>query len=949
MIRRSLDICIALLVLAIVSPVLAIGAALIRRESPGPIFYRARRVGRDGRVFRLWKLRTMVAGADKGSALTGKEDPRITPIGRFLREWKIDEFPQLLNVLKGDMSLVGPRPETPRIVAQYTPGQWQVLSVRPGITGPSQIRWRDEESCFPEGVDTEEYYLREILPHKLQADLDYIRTRSLKTDVYYLWRTGIAVAKVSWSFAAHGAEMIFLLGHRRRLLLLLLDAVLTVASYLLATFLRFEGDVPRADWMLLQRALPVLVAIRVACFLLFGLYRGFWAYASIDDLLAIVKAVSAGSGLFVVSLIFLDLRRLSRTVLVMDWLILVLLIGGTRLSWRMLKTARGARRAGGRPVLIIGAGDAGETVARELRNNPRLKCRPIGFLDDDPAKRGARIHGIPVLGAIEDVGTVAQGRDVDEVIVAIPSADRGTIHRIFELCRGAGVTMKIVPGLGSVLDGTARLSELREIRMEDLLRREPARLEKDLIRAYLRGRRVLVTGAGGSIGSEICRQVAACEPSVLVLLDNGENALFEIDAELVHGFPKLHKAAALADIKHIQRLQEIFAKHRPEIVFDAAAFKHVPLMESHPEEAVLNNVVGTRRLAEVAVAYGTRTFVLISTDKAVNPTSVMGATKRVGERYIQGLNTDPSHGRTVFCAVRFGNVLGSSGSVVPTFRRQIEVGGPITVTHPEVTRYFMTIPEAVQLVLRASTMARGGEIFVLDMGEPVKIADMAHDLIRLSGLEPEKDIEVVFTGLRPGEKLAEELWYAEENVGPTGQDKLLVVRQPANGNFVEFLPQLAELERLAVAGERGLLIHALRRMVPEYQPLGSDFLGQRRVLVVDDDPEMRDVLRGILEDSYEVIQAADAAEAIAKAREELPDLILLDIKLPGVDGYSVCQTLKADPRTQPIPIVMLSALADVEEKVRGIDMGADDYITKPFDVQELRARLQMVLRRASVR
>ena len=322
------------------------------------------------------------------------------------------------------------------------------------------------------------------------------------------------------------------------------------------------------------------------------------------------------------------------------------------------------------------------------------------------------------------------------------------------------------------------------------------------------------------------------------------------------------------------------------------------------------------------------------------------------------------------------------------------------MTHPEVTRYFMTIPEAVQLVLRASTMARGGEIFVLDMGEPVKIADMARDLIRLSGLEPDRDIEVVFTGLRPGEKLAEELWYADENVGPTGQDKLLVVREPANGNFVEFLPQLAELERLAVAGERGLLIQALRRMVPEYQPLGSDFLVQRRVLVVDDDPSrllekahllrwharalaaayleyaslgppraalhldlfeqpernrvfqqparMRDLLVTILEDSYEVMQAADAAEAIARARAELPDLILLDITLPGVDGYSVCQTLKADPRTQPIPIVMLSALADVEEKVRGIDMGADDYITKPFDVQELRARLQMVLRRASV-
>jgi len=743
--------------------------------------------------------------------------------------------------------------------------------------------------------------------------------------------------------------MMFLLGSRRGLLLLILDAILVVGSYLLANYLRFEGELAQRYMAEVRAVLPLLVAIRMACFLFFGLYRGFWAYASIDDLLAIVKAVSAGSGLFVMLLMFVGFRGHSRAVLVMDWLILILLVGGTRLSWRMLKAARAGRRTAGRPVLIVGAGDGGEAVVRELRNNPRLKCRPVGFLDDDPAKRGARIHGIQVLGTVEDVGTVARDQDVDEAIIAIPSADRGTMRRIFELCRAAGVTVKTVPGLGSVLDGTAKISEVREIHMEDLLRREPARLEKELIRAYLRGRRVLVTGAGGSIGSEICRQVAACEPAGLVLLDKGENALFEIDAELAYGFPRLHKAAVLADIKHIQRLQEIFAKYRPEVVYDTAAFKHVPLMEAHPEEAVLNNVVGTRRLAEVSIAYKVRTFVLISTDKAVNPSSVMGATKRVGERYIQSLNTDPSHGGTQFCAVRFGNVLGSSGSVVPTFRRQIELGGPVTVTHPDMTRYFMTIPEAVLLVLRASTMARGGEIFVLDMGEPVKIVEIARDVIHLSGLEPEKDIQIAITGLRPGEKLFEELWYADENVGPTGQDKLLVVRRPVNGNFVEFLPRLSELEQLAMAGERGLLIQALRRIVPEYQPVQSDLLAQRKILVADDDPKMREVLSTILRDAYEVIEATDAAEAIAKAREVFPDLIFLDIKLPGVDGYSVCQTLKADPRTQPIPIVMLSALADVNEKVRGIDLGADDYITKPFDVQELRARVQMILRRASNR
>ena len=740
-----------------------------------------------------------------------------------------------------------------------------------------------------------------------------------------------------------------LISHRKRLLVVLGDVLLIGLAYFLAYVIRFEANIPAGHLGFFWKTLALLLAIRVACFVAFGLYRGVLAYASITDLLAIIKAATASFAIFIAALLFLGLRDFSRAVVILDWLLVIAMVGGARMSFRLWRAARGPKRVTGRPVLLIGAGDAGEMVVRELLHNVRLKLRPVGFLDDDPAKRGLRIHGVQVLGAIGEVEEIAGEHGVEEVIIAVPSADRKAMRNIFDLCRQAGLGMKTIPGMGSLLAGTAKVSEMREVRLEDLLRREPARLDVAFIRNALHGKRVLVTGAGGSIGSEICRQVAVYDPASLILLDKGENALFEIDAELGHTFPGLRRSAVLADIKHIQRLQEIFAKFRPEVVFGAAAFKHVPMMEAHPEEAVLNNVVGTRRLAEVAIAYKVRTFVLISTDKAVNPSSVMGATKRVGERYIQALNADPSHGGTVLCAVRFGNVLGSCGSVVPTFRRQIERGGPVTVTHPDVTRYFMTIPEAVLLVLRASTMARGGEIFVLDMGEPVKIAEMARDVIRLSGLEPEKDIQIAITGLRPGEKLYEELWYADENVGPTGQDKLLVVRQPVNGNFMEFLPQLSELEQLAVAGERGLLIQALRRIVPEYQPVQSDLLMQRKILVVDDDPKMRDLLHKILKDSYEVIQAGDAAEAIAKAREALPDMIFLDIRVPGVDGYSVCQTLKADPRTQPIPIVMLSALADVNEKVRGIDLGADDYITKPFYVHELLARIQMILRRASNR
>ncbi len=741
--------------------------------------------------------------------------------------------------------------------------------------------------------------------------------------------------------------MRYLWEHKRRLWVVLADVLLTAAAYLLANLFRFEGQIPARDLGFMWRALPVLVLIRLAAFVGFDLYRGVWAYASISDLIAMLKAVTAGSAGFVAALMFLGMRGHSRAVLVMDWLILILLIGASRLSLRLWRGFRAPQQSRKRPVLIIGAGDAGEMVVRELLQNGRHNCRPVAFLDDDPGKKGLRIHGVPVLGAVADVSRISREKGVDEVIIAIPSATRRDMRRIFDCCREAGLSMKTIPDMESILAGTAKVSDLREVRVEDLLRRESARLDFSLIRASLQGRRVLVTGAGGSIGSEICRQVAVCKPAQLVVLDKGENPLFEIDHELAEGFPSLARAAALADITHVHKLQEVFASHHPEIVFHAAACKHVLLMETHPDEAVLNNVIGTRRLVEVAIAHGTKTFVLISTDKAVNPASVMGASKRAVERYIQSLASDPSHGETILCAVRFGNVLGSNGSVVPIFKRQIERGGPVCVTHPEATRYFMTIPEAVQLVLRAATLARGGEIFVLEMGEPVRIADMARDIIRLSGLVPERDIELAITGLRPGEKLSEELWYSTEVVTPTVQDKLLVARRPESGDgeFMALLPQLSELEEIAGTGETMALIQALRRFVPEYCPSSPWLLSRRRVLVADDEPGVRESIQAALEGIYEVIPAVDGAEAIAKARATPPDLILLDLKMPRVDGYSVCQALKADPRTRETPIVIVTALSHLADRLQGIGMGADDYITKPFNAEELKARVQMAMRK----
>jgi FlaA1/EpsC-like NDP-sugar epimerase len=715
--------------------------------------------------------------------------------------------------------------------------------------------------------------------------------------------------------------MFHLFEHRRRFILLGIDSGLAAISYAAAYLIRFEGNLPSDVSFFLLRTIPFLLLIRLACFIGFGLYRGMWASASISDLLAVVKAVSAGSFVFITTLAIIRVQWYSRGVLLLDWLILIMLVGASRLSVRLYREVKPRRGVKFEPVLVIGAGDAGEMVVREMRQNPKLKYAPVGLLDDDTNKHGLQVHGIPVLGPISQVRKFAEDKGADEVIIAIPSADRRRMREIFDVCQQAGLRMKTVPGLGNLLAGTARVSELREIRLEDLLSREPARLDVNLTRQFFAGRRVLVTGAGGSIGSEICRQVAVCDPAVLVLAERGENALFEIDAELGTIFPNLKKVPALADIKHVSKLDELFVEFRPEFVLNAAAFKHVPLMELCPEEAILNNIVGTRRLAEAALRHGVRLFLQISTDKAVNPTNVMGATKRAVERYLQSLAVDstqqsavrdqtaalqngraaaPQHSQqeenpalhepsvpraansssppitntatsTVFCCVRFGNVLGSSGSVVPTFRKQIERGGPVTVTHPEITRFFMTIPEAVQLVLRAATLAQGGEIFVLDMGTPVKIADMARDLIRLSGLEPGRDIAIVFTGLRPGEKLTEELWYADEAVSPTEQDRLLVVRRqrsdvsgqwsvisdrksavsgqqdkepetrmadpavpplgagsaakatdPPIDQLPQLLRQLDALERLAQNGaSRAALLAALQAVVPEYTPTPS--------------------------------------------------------------------------------------------------------------------------------
>ncbi|GAB6064802.1 polysaccharide biosynthesis protein [Deferrisoma palaeochoriense] len=602
----------------------------------------------------------------------------------------------------------------------------------------------------------------------------------------------------------------------RRLLLLPVDTALVVVAYLLAYLIRFDWTVPAGQRDVLLVGLAVSVAVKPLVFFLSGFYRRLWRYASIPDLVHILKTVSVACLVAtVLTLFFTRFEGYSRSIPLLDWMILNGLIMGRSLAWRLFQEHCYARRAEeGDPVLIVGAGMGGRLLAQEIRQNPDMRLRVVGFLDDDPSKVGARVLDIPVLGRIRDLGRLARFHGVKRVIIAIPSAPSKLIREVVHRCQAEGLQVQTLPPITDMLEPRRLAAQLRDVNLEDLLGRDPVKLDTGRIAGYLAGRRVLVTGAGGSIGSEICRQVARFGPRRLILFEIAETPLHEIHLELQREFPGLDVVPVLADVRDRDQVGEVFEAYRPQVVFHAAAYKHVPMMEYHPAEAVKTNVFGTRNVAEAAEAAGVERFVMISTDKAVNPTNVMGASKRAAEMFVQAFDAES---RTEYVTVRFGNVLGSNGSVVPLFQEQIRRGGPVTVTHPDVIRYFMTIPEASQLVLQAGSMGQGGEIFLLDMGEPVKIVHLAEELIRLSGLEPHEDIEIVFTGLRPGEKLFEELLIEGEGVKKTEHRKILVAAA-RTVPLKEMDRHLQELKFCVRKGEPELIVAKLREIVPEYRP-----------------------------------------------------------------------------------------------------------------------------------
>jgi len=624
--------------------------------------------------------------------------------------------------------------------------------------------------------------------------------------------------------------------NRNLLLILAGDLLLLAASLYGAYLVRFEFSVPSFYMDLFWRSLPYALVVKAAVFYFFDLYRGMWRYTGVTDLVNVIKATAVSSLAFVFILAFqYRFEGYSRSIFFIDACFTVLLIAGFRLAIRLGYEAADQGGLGGvlsnlvpallnrgdkRRLLIVGAGDCGESISREIRNNPHLPYAVVGFLDDDPAKRGRKIHGVPVLGRVADIERIAAGARAEEIVIAIPTATAEQMRRIVDRCKATGLKFRTVPGMGELINGQVTFSAIREVSYRDLLGREVVHLEADRIGAYLAGRSVLVTGAGGSIGSELCRQICRFAPGRLVLFERAESPLYDIDLELRGAFAGIDIVPVLGDIQQRDEVERAFERHRPSVVFHAAAYKHVPMLELQPWKAIANNVLGTRCLAQVAEARGIERFVMVSTDKAVRPTSVMGASKRLAEMIVQGRDRGREEASR-FITVRFGNVLNSVGSVVPLFRRQIERGGPVTVTHKEMTRYFMTIPEACQLILQAGALAKGGgEIFLLDMGTPVRIDDMARDLIRHYGFEPDRDIRIEYTGLRPGEKLFEELVTEGEGILPTSHQKIMVLK--ASGGRGEGLEDvLADLARLAEAQDAAGIKRRLAEIVPDYTPYGT--------------------------------------------------------------------------------------------------------------------------------
>ncbi|MFH2058536.1 MAG: nucleoside-diphosphate sugar epimerase/dehydratase [Pseudomonadota bacterium] len=621
---------------------------------------------------------------------------------------------------------------------------------------------------------------------------------------------------------------------RNLFFILALDIVLVALAFYFAHLIRFDFNIPK--WAL-DNLLSLIVycsLIKIACFFVFDLYRGMWRYTSLTDLMNVGKASIVSSVCVILFVLYTTgFNGVPRSVFIIDWCLTLISIIGLRVAARLyfeqvglnrnlssLATAISSvfikKKNPGTLILIIGAGNCGEKLIREIYNNTSVKYNVCGFLDDDPKKIGRKIHGIPVLGEICLLDQMIGSTGATEVIIAIPSASPQRMREIVTICKDVGIRHKTVPNMGELINGKITVNSIRNVEYRDLLRRKPVILDKDKIGEYLGNKTVLVTGGGGSIGQGLCQQICRYHPSKLIIFEIAESPLYEIDLQLKKEFQTVDIIPVLGDIRDKEELRKVFKTFQPEIIFHAAAYKHVPMLEAHPWKAIDNNIIGTKNVVEVTDEFCCEKFVFVSTDKAVNPANIMGTSKRIAEMIVQNRN-HCTKSKTNFIIVRFGNVIGSVGSVIPLFKRQISEGGPVTVTHPDIIRYFMLIPEACQLILQAGAMGNGGEIFVLEMGEPVKIDDMARDLILFSGFEPDVDIKIEYTGLRPGEKLFEELMTDNENVIPTNHSKIMVLTgKTCNMDIMN--GEIESLKDIAENQSREEIIDQLKKLVPEYKP-----------------------------------------------------------------------------------------------------------------------------------
>lgn len=833
MIKRVFDICVAALGLVLTAPLLAIIAVLIKLDSQGPVIFRQVRVGKGFRPFNIYKYRTMSVDTEGiGLPLTVGQDSRITRIGRILRKFKLDELPQLVNVLLGEMSFVGPRPEVPHYVERLRHEFSQVLTVHPGITDLASLRYIDEAALLACSSNPEEEYQTKVLPEKLRLAKLYIQHMSFQLDIAIIIQTLLHIVKIPVAtftlpelkpavespLSSLWISLSSFIMKWRRPIIVVLDLALIILANYFAFALRYDGSIPVGDLHIFEQTVLVLVGIRGVAFALFGLNEGLWRYTSLWDLQNILKGVLVSTVVFYGWVHWvMGISSYPRSVFAIDAILLIGFLAGVRLSSRVLRDKAVFQKK--RKVLVVGAGDLGERIVREMKTRSVFNCQPIGFVDDNIALLNQRIHGVRVLGTVGDIPKLVEALRPEVIVVAVSTATPEFLRDLVIKLEPYEVSIKTLPNKGELLADQSTVSQIRNVSVPDLLSRAPIDLDNEATRQMVKGKRVLITGAGGSIGSELARQITLLDPGMVLLYERHENSLYNIHKELDDQKLGLPIVPLIGDVTDAQRLSAVLEEYKPQILFHAAAHKHVPLVELNPLEAVKNNCLGTRITAEAANLYGVEQFVHVSTDKAVNPSSVMGATKRVAELIIQDIARTS---KTRFLLVRFGNVLGSSGSVVLRFQEQIRSGGPVTVTHPGIQRYFMLIPEAVQLVLQAATIGKQGHIYILDMGEQIKVLDIARSLIRLSGFVPGKDIPIRFVGLRPGEKLYEELVGEGEIATSSPRDKILQIQTTSPPDFAKFEEKLVALESAVHRAEASTIIERLKEIVPTFRMSGCD-------------------------------------------------------------------------------------------------------------------------------